>query len=373
MNKLTDRIGEAVSKLFPIEMQKYIFVYTPPKVGSTTLVSSLRISLNYANDDYGVIHIHDEVMLKVLSGVDNVTINEIINYLGNKGKMVFVIDIYRMPIERKISEYFEKIASYHFNNSEENINKYALERVTNRFNKLFLHLGNGDHYFEEYNIEPIEPFNFDKKCIKQVINGIIYVKLRLSDVSAWSKILTEILGKNIIISKDYDTENKQIGELYKKFKREYKIPPNYFKIIETCKYLHFYNTESEVNNYLAVWRKRVSDIEIVGYTNEEYLFYKQLYLENEHISIPLLHYIDDGCLCKLCKKKRYETYSYYLHNTYLVKKMTLLTHNDVMQESINKSMQSINKLNALNESIYKNNKLKSVKTIKRVGVKMNIL
>ncbi len=40
-----EKIEELVNKLFKIKTDNYIFVYTPPKVGSTTLVTSLRISL----------------------------------------------------------------------------------------------------------------------------------------------------------------------------------------------------------------------------------------------------------------------------------------------------------------------------------------
>ena len=156
MNK---RVSSAVNKLFPIDSDGYVFIYTPPKVGSTTLVSSLRVSLGNA---YSIVHIHDEVMLNVLTGVANVSINEIIAFLSSLGKRVYVIDVYRTPIERKMSEFFEKISPYHFNNSEENINNYSINRVSDRFNALFPHIGNGDHYLEKYNIDPPRAFDFKK-------------------------------------------------------------------------------------------------------------------------------------------------------------------------------------------------------------------
>lgn len=92
------KIEDSVNKLFNTTTDNYIFVYTPPKVGSTTLVTSLRVSLNKS---YNTIHIHDEVMLSVLTGINNVRINDIINYLARKGKNVYVIDVYRTPVERK--------------------------------------------------------------------------------------------------------------------------------------------------------------------------------------------------------------------------------------------------------------------------------
>ena len=109
--------------------QNIVFIYTPPKVGSTTLVTSLRISASFK---LTVIHIHDEAMLSVLTNINNVTINDIIKYNAYIGKKVYVIDVYRSPIERKISGFFENLASYHFNNTEENVNKYSIYRIIDR-------------------------------------------------------------------------------------------------------------------------------------------------------------------------------------------------------------------------------------------------
>ena len=173
-------ISNTVDKLFSLQTNNFIFIYTPPKVGSTTLVSSLRISLGKV---YNIVHIHDDIMLNVLTGINNITVNEIINYLGQIGKTVYVIDVYRAPIERRMSEYFEKLSPYHFNNSEDNLKSYKISRITDRFNKLFPHLGKDEHYFDKYDIleEDIPVFDFDKKYTLQQINNIHYIKLRLCD------------------------------------------------------------------------------------------------------------------------------------------------------------------------------------------------
>ena len=46
--------------------KKLIFVYTPPKVGSTSVVSSLRL---FGSAMFNIIHIHDEEMLRILSNI----------------------------------------------------------------------------------------------------------------------------------------------------------------------------------------------------------------------------------------------------------------------------------------------------------------
>jgi hypothetical protein len=198
-----------VDKLFSLQTNNFIFIYTPPKVGSTTLVSSLRISLGKS---YNVVHIHDDIMLNVLTGINNITVNEIINYLGKIGKVVYVIDVYRTPIERKMSEYFEKLSPYHFNNSEENLRNYSVRRITDRFNKLFPHLAQGEHYFDKYDIleEDIPRFSFINKYTLQQVNNIFYIKLRLCDSNNWSTILSSIFKVDIIIINDYQTYYKPL-------------------------------------------------------------------------------------------------------------------------------------------------------------------
>ena len=53
-----------------------IFVYSPPKVGSTSLISTFRLFFIHSHN---IIHIHDEEMLKVLFNV-NIEINELIYF-----------------------------------------------------------------------------------------------------------------------------------------------------------------------------------------------------------------------------------------------------------------------------------------------------
>jgi hypothetical protein len=167
-------------------------------------------------------------MLSVLTGINNVTINEIIEYLNYIGKKIYVIDVYRSPIERKMSEFFEKISCYHFNNSDENISKYNIKRISDRFNKLFPHLENGDHYLEKYNISEPVLFDFDKKYTIQEINNIKYIKLRLCDSNIWANILSTIFESDIVLITDYQTKEKKIGRLYNKFKSAY-LPTIYLK------------------------------------------------------------------------------------------------------------------------------------------------
>lgn len=302
---MNNDIANSIDKIFNTSINNYIFIYTPPKVGSTTLVTSLRVSLG---KKYNVIHIHDETMLNVLTGISGIKINDIIHFLSNQTKNIYVIDVYRTPLERKMSEFFEKLSPYHFNNTVENISKYSIKRITDRFNKLFPHIENGDHYFDKYEISHPIPFDFEKKYTIQIINNIKYIKLRLCDSNLWGDILSNIFGFDIVLIHDYKTQDKGIGSLYNRFKTEYKIPLNYIDIIRNDKYFNFYYNELERNNYLNSWYNRITH-NVIPYTDNEFKFYMNLCLENQYINdIDMNHYIDNGCFCIYCSHKRKQIY-----------------------------------------------------------------
>ena len=277
-----------------------IFIYTAPKVGSTGLVSSFRIF------GYAVIHIHDEIMLEKLIGVKNVSINDIIRYNSQLGKKIYVIDVYRNPIERKISAFFEKISSYHFNNSEENVNYYNVNKVINRFNNIFPHLGNGDHYIDKYDIKDDMPeaFPHNQKYLIVEKNGVTYIKLRLKDSDEWEMILSRIFKNKICVIRDYQSENKKIGDLFKHFVEIYKIPENYLTEIINDSYLNYYYSESEKLEYFNKWNsKKCKDH--IPYTVEQFKVYNDISIENCYNDvIQLNHYIDEGCRCQACITKR---------------------------------------------------------------------
>jgi hypothetical protein len=353
---MSNNIINIINKLFPNidNFNNFIFIYTPPKVGSTTIVSSLRISLG---NEYSIIHIHDEIMLNVLTGINNVSINEIIDYLTNINKNVYVIDIYRTPIERKISEYFEKISPYHFNNSEENIINYNLDKIIKRFNNIFPYIENGDHYHEKYNISNPIQFNFQDKFTLQIINNIKYIKLRLMDSKIWDKILSKIFNKEIIIINDYLTENKKIGSLYNIFKKQYKIPINFFEKISNCKYLNFYLNTIEKKEYLNNWENKITDY-YEPYSEEQFNFYINLCLENQYINdVQIQHYIDEGCICSLCKNYREYIYNNYKNGNYAD---VNIIHNDIIRKNNeNKKKFFIKKINDINNISLSNNSIKS--------------
>lgn len=306
MNTNFENLFEANKKLgLEGNVKPLIFVYCSPKVGSTSLVSSLNL---YALSSYVIFHIHGENMLKVLYGISGIHINDIIEY-NAKLRSVYVIDIFREPIEQKISMFFEDIIT-HFNTNEENVDKIPLEKLFKRFNHILPHLSTHTDYFKNlYGIEMPEKFDFETRYMIVEKGNIKYIKLRLRDAdSHWSQILKNILSlSDIKIVKDYTSDSKIFKETFIAFKREYKLPSMLFDdLITTNQEALFYLSEQEQQEYFQLWREKSSLEFVLPYLKEEYQLYLNICYENKtvHDCIQQNHYIDSGCNCRFCNKCR---------------------------------------------------------------------
>ena len=322
------------------QTNKLVFVYSAPKVGSTSIVSSLRV---FGIDKVNVIHIHDEEMLKVLAHITDVTINEIILFNKYLKKEVYVINIYRSPIERKISTFFEKIGCYHFNNTDGLVNHYNITKVINRFNNIFPWIDVSDHFIDRYNITIPQTFDHNNKHIMLVHNNIKYITLRLKDSNEWGRILTNIFGFHICTIKDYESSNKPINHIYNQFKTHYKIPINLLiNNVSNDKYLNYYYSDTEKQNYYNEWFNK-SSASRDSYTIEQYKLYEELTIENSHIdTIQLHHYFDEGCTCKACSIKRQDTKIKIIKGINVNER---IIHNNAKSELIQRRVIRANKIN----------------------------
>ena len=279
-----------------------VFVFVPPKVGSTSLVSSIRL---WASHKFNVLHIHNEIMLKVLYDIQGITVNELVEYNKSLGKQVYVIDVFRSPIEHKMSAFFETLSSFHFNTSIEQLKKFKVEKLIQRFNRIFPYIANNDYYREKYGLDIVVPFDFDKKYILQRKNDINYIKLRLKDSNEWGKILSGLLNTEIRIVKDYETENKPIKDIYKAFKDNYRLPVNLLELMKNNELLNNYYSEDERAQYFESWSSKINMEETRIYSTEEFNLYNEISVENQCMNdTHTEHYIDLGCTCLACSSKR---------------------------------------------------------------------
>ena len=293
----------------PALYRDLVILYCPQKVGSTSVVTSIRLS---QSEKFFVMHTHDETIFKSDVRENDINFKDMVrnttmrNPITGLPRRVFVIDIYRTPVERKISEFFHEMGEFHFNNTEENIAGYDMQKIIKRFNDVYPHVSNEDYFKERFDSDfNYEEFDFKKKYIVVERGGVHYIKLRLKDSKEWGSILSGILGTEITAVYDYETRDKKIGELYKRFMETYRLPFNYFKTMEACEQLKCYYNFEERYEYLHGWWAKTTGLYPTPFTAPQYKFYKDIYLENQfHFRKLFNHYKDDGCLCVNCVPKR---------------------------------------------------------------------
>ena len=284
--------------------QNIVFVYAAPKVGGTTLVSSLRL---WAAARLTVLHIHDEAMLEAMGlGLGSVSVMDVVRYNRYLGRNVWVVDVFRPPAERKMSEFFERLGDHHFNVGDEMLAGYKFEKLERRFNRLWPWLATADPFLERYGCGGI-PAVFPHEDRRLVIesDGITFVKLRLCDADAWwGGILTALFGTEIRVVRDYEGAKKSVvGGLYEQFKAQYRLPDNYAAMLREDMGLCYYYSAAERETYLANLSTKTKEAQ--PYTAAEYAFYEELSLENAaNWRIQFDHYLDCGCICRGCSAAR---------------------------------------------------------------------
>lgn len=313
MDSADQRLRQAATrlKLDTSPHSTVVFVYSAPKVGSTSLVSSLRLFGAHVMD---ILHIHDEQMLQALTGIQDVRIVDLIEYVQRQGKRVFVLNIFRTPIERKISAFFEKVGTYHFGVTDAQVNTYPLDKVLRRFHRLCLFLGNGDHFLDIYPCaqDPAEmaglAFDHARGCAHSLYRGVHYVSLRLQDSHRWGDILTSLFGFPCCAVRDYESTDKPIRDLYRAFRAQYRVPHNLLTLLlqQADAALRFYLTEAERAEYLQQWRAQSLAVHVAPFSPEQYAAYVEVSNDNTHLeSVQTDHYLDEGCVCKACSLARY--------------------------------------------------------------------
>jgi hypothetical protein len=166
----------------------------------------------------------------------------------------------------------------------------------------------------------------------------------LKDSNEWGRILTNIFEFDIHIIKDYETSNKPIKKLYDQFKIYYKIPINLLNDVYNDKYFTYYYSETEKQKYYDEWLNKSIEPRD-SYTIEQYKLYEQITIENSHIDIIQLdHYFDEGCTCKACRIKRFETVMKILKG---IEVKDRIVHIDAKSELIQKRVIKAHKINNL--------------------------
>jgi hypothetical protein len=230
-----------------------IWVFCGGKCGGTTLAKT------FTKNNFNCIHLHGFNCKGIFScdlDIDMTKIFEIIEDSCKNYENIFIIDVYRTPIERKISGFFQNIT-----NNLPNYKELTTEEIINYFNSNYLYDIENYHpinnILTHYNIPLFKYFEFEKgyNIIKK--DNKIFIKILFRDIDKWDKILTTIFNKNITIYSDNLTYNKNINTLYSDFKKKYRVPINYVNnILINDNEFKIYNTVDEQNEYIEKWSQK---------------------------------------------------------------------------------------------------------------------
>lgn len=227
-----------------------IFICCGGKCGGTTLANT------FYENGYKTTHLHSTKHLGNFKS--NIDIDNVFGCIdkSRKENTIYIIDVYRTPVERKISCFFQKIKLI-----LPNYQTMSVHELIKFFNEKILFSSVAEKhpindFLIKYDAPLFKKFNFKRRYNIIKKKNIVFIKLLFSDIKDWDKILSEIFEKNITIYPTNLTEEKEINELYKLFKQEYHIPSSYLNIIKNNKEFNIHHRPYEQKKYINMWEKK---------------------------------------------------------------------------------------------------------------------
>jgi hypothetical protein len=112
---------------------------------------------------------------------------------------------------------------------------------------------------------------------------------------------------------------------------EYKLPNNYFQELDNETINNYLSSEEKIG-YLKGWSNKLTS-NFVPFSKEEYQLYYLISRENQYYNnIQDKHYIDDGCCCRLCSKKRFILLTKIKNGYDKLKKNDYIIHSNIINE-----------------------------------------
>jgi hypothetical protein len=298
--------------------QNICIVYSNKKTGSMSLFSSLCI---YFSNTHLIFHFHNNSDLLVYN-IETVSVSDLCSHLNDKRKNVTVIEIYRPILDLCISNFFFGIELYCRPMDESELLDDYVNYIIKVFNDLFLyliHVCNTNKLLTDYGIN-IKDHKINSAVFAAKKDYTTYILIRLKDSDKWPELLKEFLPNgDFQIHRENDTENKCLGEIYKLFKANYKLPKNFFEIIQlNDQFINFY-TEEERNEYLTTWETKLDNNDYTPFTKEEAKSYiknkREVYSEDlKTIRTNIMNHnksTEGNCVCDECIQEREATIAFY--------------------------------------------------------------
>lgn len=272
-------------RVISLDLNYKIFVYCCRKSGSSTL------SETFIRNGFNTLHLHGhEDYSRLFPSTIEPDLFKLINNCIKYHDEIYFIDVYRTPIERKISSFFQNITNENLNMEPEKIEKlidnviYEIENYTS-INEVL----------EHFNLPYFEHFDFEKKYNLLKYRNINIIKLRFQDINNWESILTDIFKRPIhLVSKNLG-EQKKYGDLYKKIKKSYRIHKYMLDYIRNDKESLIYLTQTELNDYINSWETKTKEYKNIpnDFNPQTYIDLNQDLQENNYDVIRATHHYEN--------------------------------------------------------------------------------
>lgn len=197
-------------------------------------------------------------------------IEEVQNLKSNPRNVIYIFNVYRDIIERKISSFFQNL-EFHMKMSKEDIvkkykNDKNIDFIIERFNNMVYLLEEYNSYEQwehlDFDVYKNGCFNKTKGVLVHQNENVIFVILAFSKIKKWKNIIdSELNNKKFIdldISHSNNSKKKWYCEIYKQFNKKINIPHTTLdKIFEKHKKsIEFFMTDKEILDMKKKWYKK---------------------------------------------------------------------------------------------------------------------
>lgn len=228
-----------------------VFVWCGGKCGGSTLRATFEAAGLKVLHTHGPFHFAKDVVRR-----DDVDLFEVFDFNVRNKARVLVVDAYRLPIERKISSFFQNLETH-----VPGHRGLSLAELMAVFDEKFLEILEVHHPIDRImrhrGVPWFDSFDFERGYVLARDGGVEFLKLRFADVADWGRILSGVVGRPIAMRDANRTETKPVNELYRRFLASYRLPHGFLeRHVEGDRHFRIHTTEEERAIYLRDWRAR---------------------------------------------------------------------------------------------------------------------
>ena len=245
------------------------------KTGGTSLYRS------FASMGLNVLHVHStpyflKSVVKKSAPYEGFSIMDVVNYLNTKiDEPLLVVDVFREPLSRKISAFFQTLRRKHmitinelcgFSYTWQEFHDYYCDHIVeliNIFNFHYLLAFENYYSYEFWRDDGLDitsnHFNAENKYSIIDHRDKRYLLLRFDNLSDWEEIIQSIGYENFKLQKGNISLDKDYSRLYQLFKSNYFIPDRVLLGLLDAKHghrLHTFYTDAETAQIKQQWIKK---------------------------------------------------------------------------------------------------------------------